>query len=218
LFAEVSRLATYFGLDGNSPHRKRLPTRREIAARAAGGDRAGDRGGERTGDRGADTSGDVIHRAGDGHADAHGSKPDESKNGDAPRHGPDGKRPDARLAAVARPPLRLDKDVVLDRVGGDADLLRELVTLFLDQSKSLRDDLRAAVSVRDASSLTRAAHKLRGSVGVFGPNAVFDLATQLDDMGRSGDLTHVQAVHADLEAAIEQLMPALAGLTAGEIR
>jgi HPt (histidine-containing phosphotransfer) domain-containing protein len=101
-------------------------------------------------------------------------------------------------------------------VGGDADLLHELVDLFLEQATSLRDEIRAAVSERDPQRLTRAAHKLRGSVGVFGPSAVFDLAIRLDEIGRAGDLTHVDAAADDLEAAIDQFMPALAVLTAGE--
>ena len=58
----------------------------------------------------------------------------------------------------------IQRDALLERVGGDMDLLRELVDLFLDDSLRLVDRIRQAVTSKDADDLEKAAHGLKGSV------------------------------------------------------
>ena len=58
----------------------------------------------------------------------------------------------------------IQRDALLERVGGDMDLLRELVDLFMDDSLQLVDRIRQAVTSKDADELEKAAHGLKGSV------------------------------------------------------
>jgi len=107
----------------------------------------------------------------------------------------------------------IDREALLERVGGDMDLLRELVGLFLDDSLRLVDRIRRAVIQKDADDLERAAHGLKGSVLNFEARKVADIAQALETMGRNRDLTQAQNVAAELEKRIEALRAELKTMT-----
>jgi PAS domain S-box-containing protein len=107
---------------------------------------------------------------------------------------------------------QLDESLALSRVGGDADLLKEVVELFLDDYPSTFEKIRNAVASRDASALEHHAHSLKGSVATFGANRAFEAAFALEKQGRSGDLTGVQDGLSSLERALEALRPELVSL------
>ena len=67
----------------------------------------------------------------------------------------------------------IDRQVALSRVGGDAELLKEIAQLFIDDYPRAMADIRQAADRGDAKSLERSAHGLKGSVANFGaPSAV----------------------------------------------
>ncbi len=107
---------------------------------------------------------------------------------------------------------QLDESLALSRVGGDADLLKEVVELFLDDYPSTFEKIKNAVASRDASALEHHAHSLKGSVSTFGANRAFEAAFALEKQGRSGDLTGVQDGLSRLEQALEALRPELVSL------
>jgi HPt (histidine-containing phosphotransfer) domain-containing protein len=109
----------------------------------------------------------------------------------------------------------LNLAAALDRVGGDSELLEEVAKLFLDTAPELLSQVREAVADRNAPSLERAAHTLKGSVGNFGAEAASEAAHRLEKMGRAGDLTGAEEALAALEREMDRLQPALAALSAG---
>ncbi|MDQ5851613.1 MAG: Hpt domain-containing protein, partial [Chloroflexota bacterium] len=106
----------------------------------------------------------------------------------------------------------LDRNVALDRVQGDRELLQEIVELFFEETPALRAQIKEAMARRDAKVLERAAHTLKSSVGTFGAKAAFGAALRLEMVGRSGDLADAEAAYAELEAELARLEPALAAL------
>ena len=58
-----------------------------------------------------------------------------------------------------------NKSEVMERLGEDEDLLREMCGIFLSESANLLQKLRHAVSDGQAEAVMRAAHSLKGSVG-----------------------------------------------------
>lgn len=50
----------------------------------------------------------------------------------------------------------------LKEVGGD-EFLSELITMFLDQADSIMEDIKTFHDNKDSDSLSKAAHKLKGS-------------------------------------------------------
>lgn len=107
-----------------------------------------------------------------------------------------------------------DEAALLERVEGDAELLREVVELFRADSPRLMEEVRAAVVAGDAAALKRAAHTLKGAAGNFGAAAVVAAALELEAMGRAGDLGGAAPARDRLEAALGSLNAAL-GVLAG---
>jgi two-component system sensor histidine kinase/response regulator len=106
----------------------------------------------------------------------------------------------------------LDEAVALSRVGGDVELLREVVGLFLDDYPQSLELIREAVARGDQSSLERHAHSLKGSVSTFGAQEAFEAALALEKQGRSGDLARAQDGLRRLEHAMLVLRPELEAL------
>ena len=105
-----------------------------------------------------------------------------------------------------------DPSVVLKRVDGDLDLLKEVAGLFFEDMPRLMTEIRRAVERADAPVLERTAHTLKGSVGNFGVRRAFELAFNLEQMGRNGDFGHALEVFEELEHQIALLVPALESL------
>ena len=108
----------------------------------------------------------------------------------------------------------LDASVALSREGGDVDLLREVVGLFLDDYPQSLEMIREAVAIGDQSSLERHAHSLKGSVSTFGAQEAFEAALALEKQGRTGDLSCAQEGLQRLEHAMTLLRPELEALQA----
>jgi two-component system sensor histidine kinase/response regulator len=106
----------------------------------------------------------------------------------------------------------LDPTVALARVGGNTQLLAELVELFQQHGPGWLEEIRSAIAEGDMPKLRRAAHTLKGSVGTFGARSAFEAAQQLEAMGRCGDPTGAAAVCDTLAKILERLQSALAAM------
>ena len=95
-------------------------------------------------------------------------------------------------------------------VGDDQDLLRDLAGMFAVEAPKMLAEVRAAVAANDAARLQRAAHTLKGAVGIFGARATFEAGLRLELMGRAGDLTGAAEATEALEQALGRLRQALA--------
>jgi signal transduction histidine kinase/CheY-like chemotaxis protein len=102
-----------------------------------------------------------------------------------------------------------DKDLVLARVGGDPALLRELIEVFLEHSPRLHEELRQAVAAGDCAGLQKAAHTLKGELGLLGSAPAVAAATQLEEMALKNDLAEAQRTLAVLERELARLRSAL---------
>ncbi len=114
--------------------------------------------------------------------------------------------------SVERQLHQLDESLALSRVGGDTELLKEVVELFLEDYPSTVEKIKSAVASRDAAALEHSAHSLKGSVSTFGAGRAFEAAFALEKQGRSGDLSDVQNGLLQLEQALEALRPELVSL------
>lgn len=113
-----------------------------------------------------------------------------------------------------RDPVLIDRAAVLDRVGGDTDLLRDITAIFLSEYPALVHEIREAVMASDAKRLERAAHSLKGSVSNFGAQAATQAAYQLEVIGRRGELQEAGMALKELLEEFEQLEPVLESLAA----
>jgi two-component system, sensor histidine kinase and response regulator len=103
-----------------------------------------------------------------------------------------------------------DKDEALHRVGGEADVLADLVTLFSQECPKQIDRIEQAHKEGDLPGVARAAHALKSSVAIFAAPAAHAAALRLETMGRDGDASEFPAAWASLHREIERLKAALA--------
>ncbi|MCX5874434.1 MAG: Hpt domain-containing protein, partial [Deltaproteobacteria bacterium] len=74
----------------------------------------------------------------------------------------------------------IDEKELLDRVGGDWGLLKELITLFLNDYPGLLDKIRQAESYGNMDEIRRIAHTLKGSVSTFTTRSATKAAVSLE--------------------------------------
>jgi len=106
----------------------------------------------------------------------------------------------------------LDRAELLSRLEGDEQLLRELIDAFLDESGPLMQQVSDAVTSQDAAGLERTAHKLKGTVSIFGSRTATQAAQGLETMGRERDLRQGEEGWARLKEQMEALEKALVEL------
>jgi two-component system, sensor histidine kinase and response regulator len=114
------------------------------------------------------------------------------------------------------PPLPFDEETALARVGGDREMLKDLIGIFLEEYPKWLTDIRMAVAAGDAPGLRLAAHTVKGAVDHCGASAAFDAALRLERLGHSGTLSGAVEATSALEREIERLRPVLAAFARGE--
>ncbi|MDX2152612.1 MAG: response regulator [Bryobacteraceae bacterium] len=114
--------------------------------------------------------------------------------------------------ADAVPTRAVDKQLALERVGGDEELFREVARLFLDEYPQLLERVRRALATGDARELEHSAHSLKGSVANFGAKQVVESAFALERLGRSGSTEGAGSLLATLEQSLTVLRGELAFL------
>lgn len=109
---------------------------------------------------------------------------------------------------------QIDREQALSRVGGDADLLKEIAGMFLEESPIMLGTMESAMVKADAETLERSAHTFKGSVANFGATQAFDAALALEMIGRRKDLSSAPEALARVREAFEKLRPELEALAA----
>jgi two-component system, sensor histidine kinase and response regulator len=111
------------------------------------------------------------------------------------------------------PSVTVDRAILLDRVGGDEELLRELTTIFLDEYPDLMREIEVGLAAGDARRVEHAAHSLKGSVANFGAPDATQAAHGLETLARSGRLSDAPPAFALLVVEFERLRPLLQQLS-----
>jgi CheY-like chemotaxis protein len=136
------------------------------------------------------------------------TRPMDAKASAAPAH----QVPSAHSAIPAQPDAAFDLDEALQRVDGDLELLVEIAGIFLADAPGMLADVAAAVGRRDAPDVSRAAHRLKGSILTFSAPAAAAAALSLETAGRDGNLTTADTDLAALTTAMARLQTELGRL------
>jgi HPt (histidine-containing phosphotransfer) domain-containing protein len=108
------------------------------------------------------------------------------------------------------------RDVVFDverarrRLGGDRQLLREMIAIFRAEAPGMVNAINAAAADDDYEALGRAAHSLRGSLGTLDAPRAFQAAAHLEAVARGAKVEQVLSAIAELKREMTALDKALA--------
>jgi PAS domain S-box-containing protein len=111
----------------------------------------------------------------------------------------------------------VDSFAILDRLGGDAQLLNELIEIHLNQSPSLLAAARRALQEKNGQELARVAHTIKGSAGNFLARATVAMAERLETFADQGEFSRAHQTMSALQREMERLdlaLHALRGVTA----
>jgi PAS domain S-box-containing protein len=86
--------------------------------------------------------------------------------------------------------------------GDDPALISEVAEIFLTESEDLMQTIRDSLAERDAETLSKAAHSLKGSVANFGADRAFEAARSVEMASRNNELDGLDAA---VQALAEQV-------------
>jgi HPt (histidine-containing phosphotransfer) domain-containing protein len=108
-------------------------------------------------------------------------------------------------APPAEPAPGLDCAALLDRLGGDVALLREILSLFQGECPRLMRDLDQAVAQRDPERIRQGAHTLKGTLLNLSAAEAYAAALCLEKLGLARDLSAVDGAWAALQRQMDLL-------------
>jgi two-component system, sensor histidine kinase and response regulator len=96
----------------------------------------------------------------------------------------------------------------LEQLGGDETLLQEVVEIFLKEAPKHLAALLVAVELGQAETVETTAHSLKGELGYLGMPEILQRASEVEEGGRSKDLSRVAGLLPQFEADIDGLFTA----------
>jgi HPt (histidine-containing phosphotransfer) domain-containing protein len=102
-------------------------------------------------------------------------------------------------------PTTFSTSVANVQVDGDAELLQEIIGIFLTDYPKTMTLIETAVKEQNAENLEHYAHSLKGSASNFGAAKTVELALSLELMGRNKQLENAAANFAQLQQEIGRL-------------
>lgn len=103
----------------------------------------------------------------------------------------------------------MDAEDALSRVEGDAQLLAEMASLFLEGCDSGLGAIRASIAQLEARSAARSAHALRGSLASLSATEAVTIAGELEALCISEEYAQASEAYGRLAEAVARLRPAL---------
>ena len=114
--------------------------------------------------------------------------------------------PDAKVSAgETDQDLVLDSDAALERMGGDADLLREVMAIFEKNVSGLAQELREGLVDADRWRVVTAAHTLKGSLASIGADSASRTASDLESHAMEESIEDAAPLVAELEEKLHLL-------------
>ena len=115
----------------------------------------------------------------------------------------------ARSNPVAAEPLTIKLDEQMLENLRDIDALVELLELYLDEAPTLMDGIAVAITHGDALDLKDNAHSLKSTSAAIGAMALSSLSKELEDIGKSGDLSDVELIAEQLKRTYDATVIAI---------
>jgi PAS domain S-box-containing protein len=103
------------------------------------------------------------------------------------------------------PSVGVDRADLLAGLGGNANLLDEVIGVFLADVPALIERMRAAASSAEAGALAAAAHAIKGAVGFFSRGGAYECVRRLEHIARAGDLAHSDRACREVVDAVTEL-------------
>ena len=105
--------------------------------------------------------------------------------------------------------LVFNRELFLERMMGDEEFAREVAAGFLKELPTLLSKLKEGFEQNDIESIWKQAHKMKGAAANVGGEALRDLAFQVEEAGKAGDLPGATGKLHEIEVQAARLSEAL---------
>jgi HPt (histidine-containing phosphotransfer) domain-containing protein len=110
----------------------------------------------------------------------------------------------------------LDRAGMMARLGGDEELVSDVIRLFIQDCPNRLAAIKTAVDQRSGESIRKAAHALKGAAGNLSASALFDATAMLERIGADGRLDAAEAGWRRVVIEVSLLMSTLREFEATE--
>jgi len=124
--------------------------------------------------------------------------------------------PPVTPAAADAFPMIFDTATMLRNIGGDRELLDQLIVLFLQRYQPMLENIRIALAGQDQRAIEQAAHLLKGTAGNLCAPEVVLAAGRLEALGRLGTLLDAPIIYTQIEVAVVRLVKVMEARTASQ--
>lgn len=133
------------------------------------------------------------------------------KNAESPTHEFQTDLDHESVASSTADRSRLDREQALRRVGGDDELLREILEIMLQMIPDWIEQLSDTTLSKDTTTMRRIAHTIKNSADTVGAKAIYNQAWQLEQSAVTGEDVdgsneQIAALRTSLEILAEDLM------------
>ncbi|MBI5864351.1 MAG: response regulator [Planctomycetes bacterium] len=104
------------------------------------------------------------------------------------------------------PPPPFDAQGLADRCLGNLDLIERLLAKFEKQAGAVLDEIERSVHAGNAAETARLAHGFKGSAANLSADALCKLNTELEAIGRAGDLSAAAALLNKLRGEVDRCL------------
>jgi CheY-like chemotaxis protein len=108
--------------------------------------------------------------------------------------------------------ISVNTDELLERVDGDRGFISELLELFRGDYPRQIQEMRGAIALGDGQALQQVAHALKGALGNLSAPLAWEIAGELESMGRAGNIAQADVELQKLEAEMNRVIEHLEGL------
>jgi HPt (histidine-containing phosphotransfer) domain-containing protein len=109
--------------------------------------------------------------------------------------------------------MPFDREEMLERLGGDSELLTDVLVVFLEECPRMMQEIRCAVDQGDPLSVRRTAHSIKGALLNISAAPAAAEATHLEQLGNEERLGETVSVLDQLQVEIDRLEQVLASQT-----
>jgi two-component system sensor histidine kinase/response regulator len=110
--------------------------------------------------------------------------------------------PAAALASV----ISWDVGTTLERLGGDEELLHEVLGIFLEEVPRHMASLRRAIAEKDAGAIEGLAHTLKGELGYLGIAGVLQRAREMEEFGQQSHFRLAAELYEAFEPEVAEIL------------
>jgi PAS domain S-box-containing protein len=101
------------------------------------------------------------------------------------------------------------RKALLDRLDGDEELVQGIIAVFMEDLPQLKGRLEKALLEKDATTLERQAHTLKGAAANVEAGALKAVALEIEKAGKEGRLEEAESLLPKLTAEVERLKEVL---------